>query len=46
MKRYILLGIWIGIIFTNIVLSFVHGNKVDIDKIVDEAIENLEVVTF
>lgn len=39
MKRYILLGIGIGIIFTNIVLSFVHGNKVDIDKIVEAEVQ-------
>ncbi len=39
MKRYILLGIGIGIIFTNIVLSFVHGNKVDIDKLVEEEVQ-------
>lgn len=39
MKRYILLGIGIGIIFTNIILSFVHGNKVDIDKIVEAEVQ-------
>lgn len=39
MKRYILLGIGIGIIFTNIVLSFVHGNKVDIDKVVEAEVQ-------
>lgn len=39
MKRYILLGIGIGIIFTNILLSLVPKETVDINKIVEQEVE-------
>ena len=39
MKRYILLGIGIGIIFTNIILSLIPKETVDINKIVEEEVQ-------
>ena len=39
MKRYILLGIGIGIIFTNIILSLIPKETVDINSIVEEEVQ-------
>lgn len=39
MKRYILLGIGIGIIFTNIVLSFIPKETIDVNQVVEEEVQ-------
>lgn len=39
MKRYILLGIGIGIIFTNIMFSFFKGENINIEKRVEEEVQ-------